>query len=559
MPVVRALPRLATVLVAVVLSLAVVIAPKGGRADAWANPIVPIAIGTELASAPAEGAVVGGLCATGVGCLAVGAVALGITLYATKDTWMPWVNDFFNQNVSTDLGGAAGPCPVQLSGQSVSGHTATATVVIGASCLGSTGSASVRLQATNLRCFNVASKTVYTPSLTSGSNTQQWGGYQTSGSITVDLGGQGQCNQTVGDLVRKVDLQGIVTTKSPQAQSNATHREVAVPASMVTTNSSVDCKRPNGTTFNLSGSDEGYPDRLAVPSCRNIDPTSVPTHLGVTSNTNPGENVVTWDAPASPDWQTQFPNCFGPSGLLCTIKVFVHGNPCEVGMTACLDWWSDRGDTSKEIECRFGTYVVPFTECEPLKRAYRTGTGTQTVTTAPAPGDAPWPDADPTTGTGTATNPIPSTGTNPATPGVTVDEDTDPDTQNCFKAAWSWNPVDWVYVPVKCALKWAFVPKVAPSFSDVPSPLPAGWVPSMPNISGGCGPLTFPQIALGWKGWTVGPVDFMSTCDPPWPSVRVITYNGALAMVLVSVVWTAFRVATNALGMGVLSSGGEDE
>lgn len=22
-----------------------------------------------------------------------------------------------------------------------------------------------------------------------------------------------------------------------------------------------------------------------------------------------------------------------------------------------------------------------------------------------------------------------------------------------------WNPVDWVYVPVKCSLKWAFVPK----------------------------------------------------------------------------------------------------
>ena len=24
---------------------------------------------------------------------------------------------------------------------------------------------------------------------------------------------------------------------------------------------------------------------------------------------------------------------------------------------------------------------------------------------------------------------------------------------------WSWNPIDWVFTPVKCALVWAFVPK----------------------------------------------------------------------------------------------------
>jgi hypothetical protein len=30
-----------------------------------------------------------------------------------------------------------------------------------------------------------------------------------------------------------------------------------------------------------------------------------------------------------------------------------------------------------------------------------------------------------------------------------------------MEQGWSWNPVSWVFVPVKCALAWAFVPDAA--------------------------------------------------------------------------------------------------
>lgn len=70
----------------------------------------------------------------------------------------------------------------------------------------------------------------------------------------------------------------------------------------------------------------------------------------------------------------------------------------------------------------------------------------------PHPGN---PDPTPTTPPGDP-NPNPNPGEpNPTFP-ETGTNPTDPD--GCMAAAWSWNPADWVLVPVKCALQWAFVP-----------------------------------------------------------------------------------------------------
>jgi hypothetical protein len=80
-----------------------------------------------------------------------------------------------------------------------------------------------------------------------------------------------------------------------------------------------------------------------------------------------------------------------------------------------------------------------------------------------------WPDTettvDPGTDTETGDSTFPSTGVNPqpnataAPGGPAFGDDPDDATGNsCMGAAWSWNPVNWVYVPIKCALIWAFVP-----------------------------------------------------------------------------------------------------
>lgn len=107
-----------------------------------------------------------------------------------------------------------------------------------------------------------------------------------------------------------------------------------------------------------------------------------------------------------------------------------------------------------------------------------------------------------------------------------------------------------------------FVPDEWPDWSALPSPLPDGWVPELPSLGGaGCGPLTFPQLQLGFNGATVGPVTFLSTCDEPWPLVRTLTYYSLLAGVLVGAVWGAYRAVAYGLGIGVStgSAGGEDE
>lgn len=107
-----------------------------------------------------------------------------------------------------------------------------------------------------------------------------------------------------------------------------------------------------------------------------------------------------------------------------------------------------------------------------------------------------------------------------------------------------------------------FVPTDLPDFGDVPSPMPEGWVPSLPNVSGGaCGPLVMPALDFGDMLGTVGPTTIVDTCDAPWPTARTVVYYGLLAGALVTVGNRALRAVMAALGMSVDApgSGGDDE
>lgn len=88
--------------------------------------------------------------------------------------------------------------------------------------------------------------------------------------------------------------------------------------------------------------------------------------------------------------------------------------------------------------CLWGTKVVASTSCDVA------GIGPAPTPTGPTTGPTPVP------------TPPPSTAPTPPPIGTGPEADPEGKAQNCISGAFTLNPVDWVYVPVKCALTWAF-------------------------------------------------------------------------------------------------------
>jgi hypothetical protein len=162
----------------------------------------------------------------------------------------------------------------------------------------------------------------------------------------------------------------------------------------------------------------------------------------------------------------------------------------------------------------------------------------------PQPGGYPWP--------GTSTPTQPGTGPGTGTGTVTLPDPTpsqDPD--NCWAGTLSWNPLDWVLTPVKCALAWAFVPSEATwtnmqdlgqhAATRVPFSWFAdafGWFEPLQGTGSACLQLSFPVL-----GETVTAVD---SCTPGpaegWIMARravlsVVTYG----LLVVPLAWWAWR------------------
>jgi len=176
---------------------------------------------------------------------------------------------------------------------------------------------------------------------------------------------------------------------------------------------------------------------------------------------------------------------------------------------------------------------------------------------APAPGPAGQtvtgiiPNPDPSKPPIVTTDPtqVPDPSADPS-PDPTPTPSPDPNWDPCSHVVDSFDPVNWVVHGTECALDWAFVPKSPPSFSDVPSPLPPGWVPSVTQIDvGACGAIDLPSISLGPLLEATGAHQLVNTCDSPWPLVRDCTYYGVLAVLLMSCANRAFKLVMEGLGM----------
>lgn len=110
---------------------------------------------------------------------------------------------------------------------------------------------------------------------------------------------------------------------------------------------------------------------------------------------------------------------------------------CGALAIACPDWYSEPA-RADNYECRWGPYVVATDRCS----VYRTPGQVQPNSVVKPDGTTeytPWPvDALPAPG---------------------GQGDAEVDSSECWPTGYNaFNPVQWVYMPVTCALEWAFVP-----------------------------------------------------------------------------------------------------
>lgn len=250
-----------------------------------------------------------------------------------------------------------------------------------------------------------------------------------------------------------------------------------------------------------------------VPNCPGVLPDSHQERVTVedrrAGSADAWSPIINDEIPAAQNTATsQYADCvFNSGGTPCQLAVHYLGQPCSVARSECADW-ATRAVSVPGYTCRWGPYTITMTDCNVLEHQYKPDAGDATETD---PGIGTAPGAVPgTVGTGTTTtnNPDgsttqtqlqPANGTTPqqrvttltrpdgsrqistqplnpdgsplgapsvveipAPPqvGVGVNPDVG-DGSSCISAAFTFNPVDWVYVPVKCALQWAFVPSGA--------------------------------------------------------------------------------------------------
>jgi hypothetical protein len=177
-------------------------------------------------------------------------------------------------------------------------------------------------------------------------------------------------------------------------------------------------------------------------------PTYVPT-------TTPGREIQRVVRPGPiQDWEQAHPEC-GEQ----TCKVYLMWIDEQGTERNCYDFpehcegWYTKTDKATKFKCRYGTNLaaaalLALAECTHLAQLFEPN--------AVDSGQAyPDPSKDPAASPGGQTSTAPA----PATPpGSGVNDPTK--TRQCWPTGWGmFNPFEWVYLPVKCALEWAFVPR----------------------------------------------------------------------------------------------------
>lgn len=249
--------------------------------------------------------------------------------------------------------------------------------------------------------------------------------------------------------------------------------------STITTN--LTCKNSAGATVTVSKTAPAGTGLAPVVSCpAGYVPDSGNTMLGNDFLTAP---TKTEEWSITPAVREAYPDCIGWQSAGCKLMIQLDGVECNPGNPACLNWEEIWRVQPSRVKCKWGPYDMDISHCLPLRNAYIGENGTVTdpkrsPKAAPVAVDPfgrplddklqnPDPEVPTATTPETGSNPLPPTvGIPPVTGTPPVTTYTPPEVQTGDANCWpggsaAFNPLEWVLMPVKCALQWAFVPRQA--------------------------------------------------------------------------------------------------
>lgn len=332
-----------------------------------------------------------------------------------------------------------------------------------------------------LEAQNSAGQSVagYPPSTTNNADCSASGdspvALQVGPATVADCTSDGQCSAT--SIPRETTASGVswVNPSPPTPPAGS----AAAAAKVLTTN--VHCVAPDGSTFDLSSDIDATAGGFTLPSCAASVAGAHALQMTVSSPHVPGDASPSNIYQITPKKNASYPGCDPTQpGPLCVLSLKVDGTTCVVGAAACQGWTSLLTTAPSRLECDWGTYNLPLSDCDVLERAFEP-TG-QPGTLANTDGDpSTWDGTDPSTDSTASPSPSASASAT-AGAGTGVDTggtaSTDPGLDpfpagsplpgpnagggECYPTGWAaFNPVEWVLKPVECALSWAFVPSVA--------------------------------------------------------------------------------------------------
>lgn len=250
-----------------------------------------------------------------------------------------------------------------------------------------------------------------------------------------------------------------------------------------------------------------------LPDCEDVLPGSHPKGIDVSGGRDTVEgpaNDVQVHYPAyNDDLVADYPLCttHAPAGG-CFLDLQRDGKTCfGPGGAYCAGW--PQNITRWKMSCEWGPYALEMEMC--LARYERIFDVVAPPNPNPKPTTPPVPPDPPAPCTSNCTTPP-----EPPVPPVDPENPQPPSGDSCLSDAWSLNPVDWVYVPMKCLFMWAFIP-------------PAGtWENAMDRVtdplSESMGPWN-DAIVAGWNDVDVGG---SGGCNGPGFSMPAVMQDGGM-------------------------------
>ena len=331
---------------------------------------------------------------------------------------------------------------------------------------------------------------------------------------------------------------------------------------------------------------------IEIPRCEDELPGSARVGTRITTGRpDSGEPDVEIDLPVFDEGiPDEYPDCVDGS---CKLEPEKDGEGCFGG--GCGDLADRPGDETVAppgYQCKWGTYTVPWSWCAgayppevwedspPRETPTPTPTGSGTAgpsgsgTASPSgepsssPSGSASPSGEPSASGSASASPsqgFPTGGPNPTAPPPGAPEDVpDGESSNCWGEGWSWNPISWVFIPVKCALLWAFVPPAGTWEATLGGAVdkfdatgPGLWLGAGGEIvtaldAPGAGNCAGPTISFGDLPM-VGPFSFqpLNACDQPVATVRWLIFAAASVAVVLGGAYACLRLVAAALGLQI--------